>query len=142
MTQDEALRELRAYRDYSERRDEIVAAALAAGVTRYRIVQESGLSKPTVIKIARERDMSTTITPELVRSLREAEFGSGCEAVIARDEKGELRVEPDATAKDLGHEIIEGATAVEEWSDGQPMTAADYETYAREMQQELMERDA
>lgn len=204
MTEEEALRELRAYRSYHERRDEIVLAARAAGFTNYRIVQESGLSKPTVIKIMqaqRERDMAaakrfavgdeirydgdmpenwardgeveaveddasgaqvvtvafddghrqdilstelehagTVITPELARSLHEAEFGSDCEAVIARCEDGILRVEPDATAKDMGHEIIAGASMIEEWSDGQQMTDADYQTFARELTQELAGR--
>lgn len=46
-----AIRDLRAYRDWMARRDEIVKAAREAGVKPVQIIKESGISKGTVIKI-------------------------------------------------------------------------------------------
>lgn len=129
-----------AYREATAGRDGLVRDAAAAGYSNREIAKRTGISRPTVINIVREWTAKTTITPELVRALHEAEFGSGCEAVIGRDEDGILCVEPDATAKNAGHEIIAGASAIEEWSAGNPMSEADYETYARETARELAER--
>ena len=43
-----AIRELRAWRSWMDRRDEIVRAAKAAGLQQSQIIKESGLAKNTV----------------------------------------------------------------------------------------------
>jgi hypothetical protein len=61
-------------------------------------------------------------------------------AVLSRDKDGNYRVEPQSTAAQYGRTAVCDAGAVEDWSGGEPMTDADCEQYAAEVNRELAER--
>lgn len=80
------------------------------------------------------------ITAAHIRALADADYGQHL-PVLSRDEFGDLRVEPESTAKTCWRTVVTDATAIQDWSDGQPMTEADCGQYAAEIRAQLAERD-